>query len=132
MSKTFRGITPLFQTELTRQIGKVTDAIDSGNFWVGYGSLKTLICMLNEKDGDEFLNNDIKHIVEEINEVMQRKKIDLYDMRHTQSHQTLNVLRRNLLLLFRKVMIKLHERGYLEAKPITPRRPTQGRMGVPK
>ncbi len=124
-------MTPTYQSVLNRQLAKIMDAIDYGDLNTGYGMLKTLICSLNPKDSEHFLENDVKHIDSEIAKIMSRRTIDAYQTKRTQKWHVDNLLRSRMLPLFHQVMVRLHLGGYLEKQPIQPKAKGPGRLSIP-
>lgn len=115
-TRELKGITPTYQSVLNKQLGKVTDAIDSGDPVDAFIKLRTLIILLNPKDRDPLLKNEVSHIHERVRQVTRRRKIDVYDQRRTQKANVTSVLRTHILDLYSKTMTVLHEGGYLEKR----------------
>lgn len=114
--KQLKGITPLFQAELTKQIGKITDALDDGNLNRAYNCTKTLIVMLNPTDSKQFWTNDVNHIEKKLNKVFKQKSVDSYQALRLQHSGKQKVLQEHVRSLFWKVMTQLHTGGYLEQR----------------
>lgn len=111
--KELKGITPLYQGELTKQMGKVLDCWNNGYLYEMYVALQGLIGILNPDDRKELMKNDLPHIEEELNKASKQRGMDLYWTREKRRNATLRVLRENLFNLLLKVMATLHEKGYL-------------------
>lgn len=112
--KELRGITPLFQTELNKQLGKVLECWNNGLLYEMHIALQGLIGLLNPEDSGPLLENDVVHIEKEMGNAMKQRGVDLYWTREMQRVGVVRVLRTNLFNLFLKVMALLHQKGYLE------------------
>jgi len=112
--KELKGITPLYQAELTKQLGAVLENWNHGNLYGMYLALQGLIALLNPQHQKDLLENDLSHIETEIGKAMKTSRIDLYQTRQAQRNSTVRVLRKNLYDLLLKVMQTLHEGRYLE------------------
>lgn len=120
--KKLLGITPTFQTVLNTQLKKFMDALDYGDLFTAYVILKTLIDALRPTDREALLCNDVSHIDKQILKAMQIKDVDLYTTRRVRKATVKRIIRENIRGLFRKVMTKLHEGGYLEKTKEFPKR----------
>mgnify|MGYP001335037510 CR=1 FL=1 len=114
IEKRLVAVTPTYQAILNLQLKKVADALDAGNPIDGFIKLRTLILLLNPTDQKELMENDVAHIHAEVNHAMKIEGVDLYMTRRKRTSQVKSTLRRHLLELFRKVMVTLHNGGYLE------------------
>jgi hypothetical protein len=123
-------ITPTFQAVLNKQLAKVTDALDAGNPIDTFIKIRTLILLLNPTDQKELMENDVAHIHAEVDRAMRIESVDLYMTRRKRNSQVRSTLRRHLLELFRKVMAKLHDGGYLEKQAVQPRAKGKGRIRI--
>lgn len=112
-TKELKGITPLYQAELTKQLGKVLDCWNNGYLYEMYVALRALAGLLNKEDNKELLGNDLPHIEKELNKASKQRGMDLYWTREKRRNATLQVLRENLFDLYLKVMTILHENNYL-------------------
>jgi len=112
--KELKGITPLYQTELTKQLGAVLGNWNQGNLFDMYVALKGLVALLNLQHREELLKNDVAHLEDEIERAMKTHRIDLYQTRQARRNSTVGVLRKNLYNLLLKVMKTLHDGKYLE------------------
>lgn len=117
-----KQLSPTFQAVLSKQLAKVTDALDVGEPIDAFIKIRTLILLLNSNDKKDLLDNHVKHIQKEVDSAMSLESVDLYQTRRKRNVRVRSVLRRRLLGLFDLVMTKLHEGKYLEAqRPGIPR-----------
>jgi hypothetical protein len=89
------------------------NAINDGDIERAFRGVKTLIVVSPPKVQKECLP-ELNRIEEAIAKILRTKSVDLYQTRISHSNATRNILRRNTLPLFHKVMDELHEGGYLE------------------
>lgn len=115
-TKELRGITPIFQTALIKEIGKAMDAIDEGDLFKAYSILKTLAGSLKKKDKDALKQNEIAHIEKELSDVSRWRSSDFYQTDLVRNSKRDRILRENIRPLFEKIMEILHEGGYLELR----------------
>ena len=107
-------ITPLLQHELTRQLAKVTDALDYGHPLLAFRCLKTLI-IESPLDVQEKSIPTLNRIEDEILEARKIRRVDLKQTRVVVKREINSILRRELRPLLHKVMCLLYEGNYLMA-----------------
>lgn len=125
-------ITVTFQTVLNRNLIRITDALYERNLEGAYDGLAITVGLLKEEHRNPILDNDLAHINEELTEVKKVGGVDLYWTRQHRNRKRREVLANNLYGIFLKLMDVLHKHGYLEKKPVQPKRPSKGRMRVPE
>jgi hypothetical protein len=113
IQKELKGITPILQSELIKQIGKVMDALDDNNLDRAFRCLKTLIQVSPPKVKTKVVP-DLDRIEKEIEKAKRIKGVDLYQARQLRKRRTIAILQMETRPLFDKVMHWLYEGGYLE------------------
>lgn len=113
VQRELRGITPLLQAELTKQLGKVTDAIDDDDLLRAWRCLKTLVTISPPKVKKE-CTSELDRIDKQIQNAQQQDGVDIYQKRQNRRKTVRHTLRMEVRPLFNKVMNLLYEGGYLE------------------
>jgi len=114
-------ISPLLQSQLVEQVSAIRQSMD-GEYWeFAWRATKTLIRMLNEKDGDALMK-DAEVIEKQIsNVVVQNRRSDRILNMKMHKNVKRQVLVQELPKLFRKIMVTLYEGGYMEDQGVQPR-----------
>ena len=120
VQRELRGITPLLQAELTKQLGKVTDALDNDDLNRAFRCVKTLITISPPKVKSQ-VTGDLDLVEAQIEKARRISKVDLKQTRTAQRFQITGILRREIRPLFNLVMNLLYEGGYLEITKVIPR-----------
>ena len=113
MSTRFQPITSLLQTQLTRQMGKVADAIDAEESYLAFVAIRTLVIMLNKKHVKEILE-EITEIETHLKSLTKRRSIDIYLSRGKTKSDYSKYLYPKAIHLFHEVNQIMYEKGYLE------------------
>lgn len=113
VQRELRGITPLLQAELTKQLGKVTDALDNDDLNRAFRCVKTLITISPPKVKMQVVA-DLDLVEAQIEKARCISRVDLKQTRTAQRFQITSILRKEIRPLFNLVMNLLYEGGYLE------------------
>ena len=120
VQRELRGITPLLQAELTKQLGKVTDALDNDDLARAFRCVKTLITISPPKVKMQVVA-DLDLVEAQIDKARTIRKVDLRQTRKAQKTRITAILRSEIRPLFNLVMNLLYEGGYLEIVKEIPR-----------
>lgn len=113
VQRELRGITPLLQAELTKQLGKVTDALDNDDLARAFRCVKTLITISPPKVKMQVVP-DLNLVEAQIDKARTIRQVDLRQTRKAQKTRITSILRTEIRPLFNTVMNLLYEGGYLE------------------
>lgn len=123
-------ITPTFSTVLNSNLLTFTEKLNEGFLFDSYEVLKTIVDMLKEEDQKELRNNGFDEVDRQLGEALKLESVDLYTTRQKRRRASETIVRRNIRNLFRKVMLQLHRKGYLEKKGVQPRAKGPSRLRV--
>lgn len=115
-----QAVMPTFQVIFNNRIPKIMDALDEGQYLYALKCMRTLIMALNPQHSKSLLENDVKHIDEQVDEINQLSDVDCETTRIKRRHSARN-LAPSIIELYRKVMETLHKHGYLEKTRTIPK-----------
>ena len=113
MSEPSPIITPTYQNLLINQLNTIVTAINEGNQLYAFRCLRTLIISLNPKHNETLKENEVKHLSKDIAEINQLTGVD-YETTWETRRNAAKTLAPKVLVLYEKVMVILHTKGYLE------------------